>query len=98
VRRLAHAVIIVLLMLTASGAQSLVSAEPCGAFEQFGADDGACPPLCVTCGCCAQTVEPMVLPSTVAPDSSIADLVPVIPSAPKTDPGDILHVPKPRLA
>jgi hypothetical protein len=77
-----------------SGVLSFVTTEPCSVLEQPWQDDGACPPTCVTCGCCAQSVEAVSLPITSALEAVIADIHPFIPRLPKTAPHDILHVPK----
>jgi len=98
VRRFALAVIIGLLTFSVSGVYSLVINEPCTGYEAAGSDDAACPPTCVTCGCCAQAVEPVALVVSATPDVPIADIPDVIPSVPRTTPRDILHVPKIRFA
>jgi hypothetical protein len=100
VRRFALAVIVGLLTLSASGASTLVAGEPCTDVEltRQGDDDGACPPTCVTCGCCAQAVEPVVVAVSGSPDIRVCSLTTVLPRIPRTDPLDILHVPKLALA
>ena len=98
VHRFALAIIVSLLTFSASGVVSLVRAEPCTANEPAGRNDSACPPTCVTCGCCAQGAEAVTLVALSCPDSPISDVVPTLPELPKTDPRDILHVPKLRLA
>lgn len=98
VRRFALAIIVSLLTFSASGVVSLVRAEPCTASEPAGRNDSACPPTCVTCGCCALAAETLTLVAMISPDKSISDLVPALPQLPKSDPRDILHVPKLRLA
>jgi hypothetical protein len=97
VRRFALAIIVGLLTLSASGVSSLVINEPCTGYELAGSDDGACPPTCVTCGCCPQAVEPMTVVLLMSPDIVIADIPAFLPDLPRTDPRDILHVPKFRL-
>lgn len=97
VRRLALAVIVAMLTISASGVSSLVMPEPCTANEPARTDNG-CPPTCVTCGCCAQAAEPVMLALTSSPDVPVTDLVALLPRVPRTDPRDILHVPKLRLA
>jgi hypothetical protein len=97
VRRFAL-VIVALLTFSASGVYGLVIAEPCTGYEQPGQDDGACPPTCVTCGCCAQAVEAAVLPLATSLETPITDIAPLVSRIPKTTPHDILHVPKLRLA
>jgi hypothetical protein len=94
VRRFALAIVVGLLTLGASGVSSLVINEPCTGYELPGSDDGACPPTCVTCGCCAQAVEPAMFVVAISPDIPVADLTTFLPDFPRTDPRDILHVPK----
>jgi hypothetical protein len=98
VRRFALAIIVALLTFSASGVYSVVIAEPCTGYEQPGQEDGACPPTCVTCGCCAQAVEPAVLLIATSLETPVIEIVPLVSRVPKTTPRDILHVPKPRLA
>ena len=98
VRRFAFALIVSLLAFSASGVVSLVRAEPCTASEPAGRNDSDCPPTCVTCGCCAQAAETLMLAAVSSPDNPISDIVRALPRLPETDPRDILHVPKLRLA
>jgi hypothetical protein len=98
VRRFALEIIVALLTFSASGAYALVIAEPCTGYEQPGQDDGACPPTCVTCGCCAQGAEPAVLAVGSSLDAPLTDVSPLIPRVLKTSPRDILHVPRLPLA
>ena len=98
VRRFALAIIVALLTFSASGVYALVIAEPCTGYEQPGQDDGACPPTCVTCGCCAQAVEPVAVVISAIPETPIADVSDLLPNLPRTTPRGILHVPKPRFA
>lgn len=93
-RRFALSIIVALLTFSASGVYALVIAEPCTGYEQPAQDDGACPPTCVTCGCCAQAVEPVAVVISASPDAPIADISDVLPNLPRTTPRDILHVPK----
>ena len=60
--------------------------EPCTGYEQPGREDGACPPTCVTCGCCAQAVEPVVLRSSARSTPPVADSQQRIPRLPRTNP------------
>lgn len=94
-RRLGLAIILGLLAFSVSGVSGLIASEPCSLFETSGGDDGACPPTCVTCGCCAQGIEPVQLPLAVSPCASVGELQIVLPEFPSADPRDILHVPKP---
>jgi hypothetical protein len=98
VRRLVLVVSVAMLAFSASGAFALVVPEPCSVFEQTDSDDGACPPTCVTCGCCAQAVEAMALTVAAVPDTPLAEPASLISGLPKTAPGDILHVPRLRRA
>jgi hypothetical protein len=100
VRRFALAIIVGLLTLSASGVSTLIAGEPCTGYELTGQgeDDGACPPTCVTCGCCAQAVEAVALAVASSPDAPIADLCIALSDVLNADPRDILHVPKSVLA
>ena len=97
-QRFALAVILGFLSLSASGVSSLVINEPCTGYELPGSDDGACPPTCVTCGCCAQAAEPVMIVVAASPHILVANIGTFLPDLPRTDPRDILHVPKLRLA
>jgi hypothetical protein len=97
-RRLGLAIIVALLTFSASGVSVLVIAEPCTGYEQRGREDAACPPTCVTCGCCAQAAEPILLPVASSPETWVAEVPQVVPRPPNAQPRDILHVPKLRLA
>ncbi len=94
-RRFVFAIIVGLLTLSASGVSSLVINEPCTGYDLPGRDDGACPPTCVTCGCCAQAVDTVMLVVAVSPDIPIAEITAFLPGLSRTNPRDILHVPKP---
>jgi hypothetical protein len=93
VRRFVLAVIVGLLTISASGVSSLVVNEPCTGYELPGSDDGAC----MTCVCCAQAVEPVMIVVATSPDVRVADIACLLPDLPRTTPRDILHVPKLRL-
>lgn len=97
-RRLVLALIVSLLTISASGLSALAVLEPCSGLEQAAEDEGTCPPTCVTCGCCAQAVEPVVLLVTRAPDASLAGSGNARSRVTKPRPHDILHVPRLRLA
>jgi hypothetical protein len=94
VRRLALACLVSLLAFSASGAAALLVQEPCSPFEAADADEAACPPTCVTCGCCGQAVEPVIVAVTSSPDCLVSNVLPPLPRLPIADPRDILHVPK----
>ena len=98
VRRFALAVIVAVLATSASGVWSLAVSEPCAANELAGTDEGACPPTCVTCGCCARAAEPVLLVLTSSVDAPATHATVLLSRLPKADPLDILHVPKLRLA
>jgi hypothetical protein len=95
VRRFVLAIIVCLLMFSTSGLPTLIAGEPCTGSEQSGTEDAACPPTCATCGCCAQAVEPAVIPVTSSLEAPATDLSSLIPHLANTSPRDILHVPKP---
>jgi hypothetical protein len=98
VRRFVFAIIVGLLALSASGVSSLIVAEPCGGYEVAGNPDGACPPTCVTCGCCAQPAESVPIAVQRSGKEAVEDIERLLPPLPAADPRDILHVPKPRRA
>ena len=99
-RRFAFAIIVGLLTLSASGVSMVIAGEPCTGYELTGQgeDDGGCPPTCVTCGCCAQAAVTVSIAVSSSPDIPVSDVIAVLPRIPRTDPLDILHVPKLRLA
>jgi hypothetical protein len=98
VPRFALAILVALLAFASSGASALVVGEPCSAFEQSGQEDAACPPMCVTCGCCAQGVEPAAIQVASSPDLPVAENHAPVPRPPTTPARDILHVPKPLVS
>jgi len=97
---LVFAIVVGVLALSASGFSSLVIAEPCTDDELADQreDEGACPPTCVTCGCCAQAAETATFSLASSPGLPTTDVPAGFLSSPTTDPRDILHVPKPALA
>ena len=97
VRRLGLAIVVALLTFGISGLSSLANPEPCTGHGS-GASDSNCPPTCVTCGCCAQAVEPVAVAVCATPDTPIADVSDLLLNLPRTTPRDILHVPKIRFA
>jgi hypothetical protein len=97
VRRLALAIVVGILTLSASGLSSVLVTEPCSIFELPGTDDGSCPPTCVTCGCCTRAAEPAAMTTDASPKAPAADPAAFLPRLARTDPRDILHVPKPDL-
>jgi hypothetical protein len=98
VRRFCLALLVGLLSVSASGASSLIVPEPCAGYEETGREDAACPPTCVTCGCCAQAAEPVQLVVTITLHAPVAPGAAVVPALPDVAPRDILHVPKSRLS
>lgn len=91
------AIVVALLSFSASGASALLVDEPCIGVEQSGQNDGSCPPTCVTCGCCVQAAE-LLLVRVAIPEETVAAADIPIPHVPKTPVQDILHVPKPRVS
>jgi len=98
VKRFALAAVVALLTLSASGLSGLLITEPCAGNELAGQSDSACPPTCVTCGCCAQAVEPAAVVVASSPDELVSDIDLALPDLPDIDPRPILHVPKLRVA
>jgi hypothetical protein len=98
VRHFVLAIIVGLLTFSASGFPTLIAGEPCTGYEQPGSEDAACPPTCVTCGCCAQAAEPALTPVASSLEIPVGDLTALIPHLAKISPRDILHVPKPLSA
>jgi hypothetical protein len=98
VQRVALAIVVALLTFSASGVSALIVPEPCTGYEQPGQEDGACPPTCVRCGCCARAAETAIPQTEDLLDITRAEFQSNTPSLPKTQPRDILHVPKLRLA
>lgn len=96
-RRLVLAFIVATLTLSASGLSSLMIAEPCTGNEPPGQSDSACPPTCVTCGCCAQAVEGVAVFVAVSPTGLVIDVDAVLQGLPHAEPRPILHVPKLRV-
>lgn len=90
--------VVAVLAFSASGVSALIVNEPCTGYEQTGGDDGACPPMCVTCGCCAQAAEPVLLIVANALDLPLGAIPFVVPNLPANQARDILHVPKRSLA
>ncbi len=95
VRRIVLTFVVGLLALSASGVTVLMANEPCTAYELPAGDDGACPPMCVTCGCCAQGVELVTIAAPATAHLVVATFVAFPPDPSRPDPRDILHVPKP---
>ncbi len=94
-RKLLRTLVVAVLALSASGVSEMITGEPCLSSEAQGRADGNCPPTCATCGCCAQAAEAVVLAIAVSSEFIVADVLPVIPRLLKSEPGEILHVPKP---
>ncbi len=92
------AVIVGLLTFSASGVSALIVPEPCTAFEQPGQEDGACPPTCVRCVCCARAAETVIVQSGDSLEVTMAEFQIDELHLLDAQPRDILHVPKPRLA
>jgi hypothetical protein len=96
--RFALATIVALLTFSVSGASALIVPEPCTGYELPGQEDGSCPPTCVRCGCCARAAEAMAPQIEDSLDITLAEFATITPLLPTTQPRDILHVPKLRLA
>jgi len=94
VQRLLRLLVAGLLMFTVSGLSALIVDEQCSLYEQPQGADRDCPPTCVTCGCCAQAVEPGTLHVALVlrVPATRASTEPV--RFPTTDPLDVLHVPR----
>jgi hypothetical protein len=93
-RSFALAAVVALLTFSASGLSEFAVAESCSLVERGGCDERDCAPTCVTCGCCAQAVEPATLVQADGFEAPVP--APVIPSYRllKSEPRDVLHVPK----
>ncbi len=98
VRRLALATIVALLTFSASGASPLAVAEPRIGFEQPEEEDGACSQTCVTCGCCALALEPVIVSATTLPEAPVVEIDPLVLRVPQSRARELLHVPRFRLA
>jgi hypothetical protein len=92
--RFAVAILCGLLMLGLSGVTVLAVGEPCSSVEQTSSDHDSCPPTCVTCGCCAQAVEPTAVHVDASPKPTPVAPPPVVIRFPVPAPLGILHVPK----
>ena len=93
-RRFLLTILVGLLSYGASGATSLVVSESCTVRELTGTDDNTCPPMCVTCGCCARSVEPVAITVEKSTDIVVDGVTITSSSILEIDPHDILHVPK----
>lgn len=93
-QRFLLAVVVALLVVSASGVLTLVVLEPCTTSDVAGKDDGACPPTCVTCGCCARAVEVVSILVVTTPELITGDVRHPLPGQPQATSSDILHVPK----
>jgi hypothetical protein len=98
VRRLLLAFVVSVLALSATGVANVVVLEPCTNESAAAPDDAACPPMCVTCGCCAQAVEPVTLTDAGTPQAPTTLATVPLPPLPMSEPRGILHVPRVRLA
>ena len=97
-RQFALALIVGLLSFSATGISAVLFEESCGFGESQAADERDCPPTCVTCGCCAQGIEPSVIIDAGSFDAPVAELLPAVYRLVKSEPRDVLHVPKLRTA
>ena len=96
--RFALAVIVALLTFSTSGVSALIVAEPCTGDEQSGQEDGACPPTCVRCACCARAAETVTPQAEDSPEVTVAEIQIATFRLATAQPRDILHVPRLRLA
>jgi hypothetical protein len=96
VRRSTLAVVLTLVTI-ASGAIGIFVPEPCASNEPI-RSHAVCPPTCVTCGCCSQSVEAAVVPVPNSSDALLDEAVESLRQLPNAAARDILHVPKLRLA
>ena len=95
--RFALVLLVSVLAFSASGVSTLIFVEPCTRYQQSHEDD-SCPPMCVTCGCCAQSAEPVTLQIATTIDAPTPEVPAVVPALPTAHAHDILHVPKRRVA
>ena len=91
-------IIVALLTFSTSGVSALIVPEPCTGYEQPAQEDGACPPTCVRCGCCARAAETMVPQIEDSLGTTLAVFQSNTPPLLNTQPRDILHIPKLRRA
>jgi hypothetical protein len=98
VRRLAAAIIVALLTAAVSGISAVTVTDPCAASEPTGTERAACPDTCEGCGCCVETAEIVSRVLTIVADSALSDPAASLPRMARTNPRDILHVPKARLS
>jgi hypothetical protein len=94
VRRLAHLLLVGLLVANLGGVVSLLVPEPCGPNEGSAAPHSTCPPTCARCGCCGQ---PVVTALIVTVGSAVVRIdQPPVPALRivSVDPREILHVPR----
>jgi hypothetical protein len=98
VRRLALAAIVLVLAICASGTSGLFAADLCITGANARTHDTVCPTGCAACGCCAEAAEPVTPASTTFQDPGVSRLAASHPFLLRTDPRDILHVPKTRLS
>jgi hypothetical protein len=96
--RFALAVVVALLTFSTSGVSALLVPEPCSAFEPPGQEDGACPPTCVRCACCARAAETVIPPLEGSLEITVADVQVATFRLANAQPRDILHVPRLRLS
>ena len=80
--------------LNVGGLPSLFLPEPCDLIERSNEPDGACPPSCVLCGCCAQPAVPSLFGVDIAADLPAHSFPPAVPALVSVDPREILHVPR----
>ena len=93
VARLYFLIVLGVLAMDATGVEALVLPEPCTSAQQT-QSDGACPPLCARCVCCAQPIVPEIAVSIVSTLIQQRFIEVCSGSVPQTAPSKIFHVPK----
>jgi hypothetical protein len=93
-RRSAVAIVVVLLITCTSGVPALVVAQLRSAGGPAGFGDPICQSTCVTCGCSTEAAEPALRVSMSSLDRALSDIAPHLIGILRTDPREILHVPK----
>jgi hypothetical protein len=94
VRRALLVTLFALLTFSASGISAAVFAESCEMTDSGSSQHNDCAPTCVTCGCCVHAVEPATFVVFTTGEAPLAD--PIVPEYRliKSEPRDVLHVPK----
>jgi hypothetical protein len=93
VGRFLFLIVLGVLAMDATGVEALVLPEPCTSAEQT-QSDGACPPLCARCVCCAQPIVPEIAMSIVSTPVQQGVIEVCSGRIPQTVPSKVFHVPK----